>query len=120
MKVALVVPRDAPGSNNFHQVPIGSLYTAEQLRRQGTDVTFHDLRLQEADGPWYAEIAQADLAVVFSADSALAQCYPSLPPTAACVRQIHAAGGPLVACAGSHATTNAALTRQFTGADIAV
>lgn len=121
MKAALVVPRDPPGANNFYQVPIGSLYTAEQLRRQGTEVAFYDLRVSDPDdSSVYAEIAEAQLAVVFSTDYDLAQCYPSLSPTAKCVRLIKAAGTTLVACAGSHATANAALTRKFTGADTAV
>lgn len=121
MKVALVVPRDPPGVNNFHQVPIGSLYTAEQLRRRGTEVAFYDLRVDSPDAfPVYAEIADAELAVVFSTDYDLAQCYPSLSPAAECVRLIKADGNALVACAGSHATAAAALTREFTGADIAV
>ncbi len=121
MKAALVVPRDPPGANNFHQVPIGSLYTAEQLRRQGAEVALYDLRVKDRDdSSVYAEIAGAQLVVVFSTDYDLAQCYPSLSPTANCVRLIKAAGTALVACAGSHATADAALTRKFTGADTAV
>lgn len=121
MKTALVIPRDPPGVNNFHQVPIGSLYTAEQLRRHGVEVTFYDLRINDPDdGSIYNEIARAELAVVFSTDYDLAQCYPSLSPAAECVRLIKAAGPTLVACAGSHATVDAALTREFTNVDCAV
>lgn len=121
MKVALVVPRDPPGANNFHQVPIGSLYTAAQLRHRGDEVAFYDLRVDSPDNDSvYAEIGGAQLAVVFSTDYDLAQCYPSLSPVAKCVRLIKEAGDAVVACAGSHATADAALTRKFTGADTAV
>lgn len=127
MKAALVVPRDSSAANNgnpapiFHQLPIGSFYTAEQLRRQGTEVAFYDLRVDDpGDNSVYAEIASAQLAVIFSTDYDLAQCYPSLSPTAECIRLVKAAGNALVACAGSHATADAALTREFTGADTVV
>lgn len=121
MKAALVVPADKPGQNNYHQVPIGSLYTAEQLRRQGFDVAFYDLRVHPRDDDSvYDDIANAQLAVVFSTDYDLAQCYPSLSPTVECVRRIKSAGQVPVACAGSHATADPLLTRKHTGADIAV
>lgn len=121
MKAALVVPRDKPGQNNYHQVPIGSLYTAEQLRRQGVDVAFFDLRVHPRnDDSVYEDISTADLAVVFSTDYDLAQCYPSLSPTVECVRHLKMAGTVRVACAGSHATADPLLTRKHTGADIAV
>ena len=121
MKTALVVPRDPPGVNNFHQVPIGSLYTATQLRHQGIEIEFYDLRVHDPDDcSVYSRIADAQLAVVFSTDYDLAQCYPSLSPTTECVRLIKAAGTALVACAGSHSTVAPTLTRNFTGSDIAV
>ncbi|MGY5055119.1 B12-binding domain-containing radical SAM protein [Streptomyces sp. 900105755] len=118
MKVTLVVPRDAPGANNFHQVPIGSLYTAAQLRRDDLDVTFADLRIDRDDDPGaYDEAARSDLTVVFSTDYDLAQCYPSLTPTTQAVRALRAAGARTVVCAGSHATAAAELTRQNTSSD---
>jgi anaerobic magnesium-protoporphyrin IX monomethyl ester cyclase len=118
MKVSLVVPADPPGVNAFNQVPIGGLYTATQLRDQGDEVTFFDLRRRTDLDAAYAEVAFAELAVTFSTDYDLAQCYPSLTPAAECVRRIKAAAGPVpVVCCGSHATVSAALTRSFTGAD---
>jgi anaerobic magnesium-protoporphyrin IX monomethyl ester cyclase len=121
MTVALVVPPDEAGANNFHQVPIGGLYTAARLREQGSDVAFFDLRVDRRDDPGvYREIASARVVVVFSTDYDLAQCYPSLAPTAACVRRIKEAGGALVVCAGSHATANPDLTRAYVGCDAVV
>jgi anaerobic magnesium-protoporphyrin IX monomethyl ester cyclase len=121
MKVALVVPQDPPGVNNFHQVPIGALHTAAQLRSQGVEVSFFDLRIDRQDDPKvFPEIAQAHVVVVCSTDYDLAQCYPSLAPTTACVRQIKEAGDALVVCAGSHATADPELTRAYVGCDAVV
>lgn len=120
LRTALVMPRLPRGLHNFHQIPIGSLYTAARLREQGMEVDVYDLRVDHDGDSVYAEIAAADLAVVFSADYDLAQCYPSLAPAVECVRLIRNAGGARIACAGSHATADPALTREFTGADIAV
>ncbi|KAB8158824.1 radical SAM protein [Streptomyces sp. 3MP-14] len=124
LTVALVLPAEPPGTNNFHQVPIGSLYTAGRLRDRGMAVAFHDLRLNRPEGPegaeTYREIAAADLVVVFSADYDLAQCYPSLGPTVECVRLLRAAGARRIACAGSHATADPELTRRHTGCDTVV
>jgi len=120
MRVALVVPRNAPGTHNFHQVPIGTLYTADRLRRRGVAVSVHDLRFDDPDDASYAEIGGADLAVVCSTDYDLAQCYPTLVPAAECVGRIKAAGPAVVACVGSHGTAEASLTRTFTGADVVV
>ncbi len=120
MQVALVVPVDEPRTHNFHQVPIGTLYTAAQLRRRGMDVSVHDLRFDRPDDAVYAEIAGADMAVVCSTDYDLAQCYPTLVSAARCIRRIKDSGGALVACAGSHGTADAALTRSFTGADVVI
>lgn len=119
MKVALVVPSDPPGVNNFNQVPIGALYTAAQLRDAGTDVVFRDLR-RDGDDAAYATIAASDLVVVFSTDYDLAQCYPSLRPAADCVRRIKARGSVPVVCCGSHAAVAPVMTRSFTGADAVV
>lgn len=119
MTTALVIPRDPPGRNNFHQVPIGALYTAQRLRAQGEDVAFYDLRLDERE-EHFAQIASADLSVVFSTDYDLAQCYPSLEPAARCIRMLKEAGASLTACAGSHATVDAEMTREFTGADAVI
>ena len=121
MKVTLIVPRDAPGANNFHQVPIGSLYTAARLRRDGVDVTFADLRIDREDGPWvYAEAATSDLTVIFSTDYDLAQCYPSLRPTTEAVRALREAGARNIVCAGSHGTADPRMTREDSGSDAVV
>jgi anaerobic magnesium-protoporphyrin IX monomethyl ester cyclase len=118
MKVALVIPPDPPGLNNFNQVPISGLYTAGQLIAAGVETEFHDLRAGQPDlAARYAVIAAADLVVVLSTDYDLAQCYPSLRPAAECVRHIKDSGAVRVVCGGSHATVDAGLTRSFTGAD---
>ncbi|MET0133336.1 MAG: radical SAM protein [Kibdelosporangium sp.] len=119
MKVALAVPSDPPGVNNFNQVPIGALYTAAQLRDHGVDVVFRDLRRGATDED-YRALASSDLAVVFSTDYDLAQCYPSLRPAAECVRRLRAAGPAPVVCAGSHAAAAPVMTGSFTGADSVV
>jgi anaerobic magnesium-protoporphyrin IX monomethyl ester cyclase len=120
MRVAFVVPQGPAGTHNFHQIPIGTLYAAAQLRRRGDAVSVHDLRFGEPDDTVYGEIGGADLAVVCSTDYDLAQCYPSLAPTARCVRSINDAGAATVVCVGSHGTADAALTRAFSGADVVV
>lgn len=117
MLVALVIPADPPGKNNFNQVPIGALYTATTLRRAGVEVLFSDLRRTDAVQPGVEQLAEADLVVVFSTDYDLAQCYPSLRPTADGVARLRAAGARKIVCCGSHGTVDPALTRQFTGVD---
>jgi radical SAM superfamily enzyme YgiQ (UPF0313 family) len=122
MKVSIVVPQDRPGSNNFHQVPIGALYSASQLRQAGAEVAVHDLRSGICQDPLsaYRQIADSHLAVVVSSEYDLAQCYPSLSPTTSCIQNIRAHGDVPVAVAGSHATADAGLTLDYTGADCAV
>jgi anaerobic magnesium-protoporphyrin IX monomethyl ester cyclase len=122
VKVSIVIPQDRPGSNNFHQVPIGALYSASQLRQAGVDVDVYDLRSGVCQDPTaaYRQITGSDLAVVISSEYDLAQCYPSLSPTTSCIRNIRDHGTVPVAVAGSHATADAELTLDFTGADCAV
>jgi radical SAM superfamily enzyme YgiQ (UPF0313 family) len=117
MRVALVIPADPPGKNNFNQVPIGALYTATTLREAGMEVLFADLRRTDADQPSVARLADADLVVVFSTDYDLAQCYPSLRPAADEVARLRAAGARKIVCCGSHGTVDPELTRQFTHVD---
>jgi radical SAM superfamily enzyme YgiQ (UPF0313 family) len=119
-QVALVMPPDPAGLNNFNQVPIGALYAASQLTAAGLDARFHDLRATADPAASHASIATADLAVVLSNDYDLAQCYPSLKPAAECVAALKAAGCAQVACAGSHAAIDAETTLRFTGADCAI
>lgn len=118
--VALVIPPDPSGLNNFNQIPIAALYAAAQLIAEGFVAHFYDLRVQADPSASYREIAVADLAVVLSNDYDLAQCYPSLRPAADCVRALKARGCARVACAGSHATVDGELTLRFTGADCAI
>ncbi len=82
----------------------------------------HDLRtgICEDPGAAYRQIAASQLAVVISSEYDLAQCYPSLSPTASCVGNIRQHGAVPVAIAGSHATADAGLALDFTGADCAV
>lgn len=119
MLVALVIPADAPGRNNFNQVPIGALYSADTLERSGVDVIFSDLR-RPGSGPEVGRLAEADLAVVFSTDYDLAQCYPSLQPAADCVALLREAGARWVIVCGSHGTVDPVLTQAFTGVDCVV
>src|ERR1700744_860436 len=73
MRVSVVIPRDPPGVNNYHQVPIGGLYTAAELRAAGTEVSFHDLRVDAGDlDARYQEISRSDLAIVMTTDYDLA------------------------------------------------
>lgn len=123
MQISIVIPQDRPGSEMyFYQAPIGALYSASQLRQAGMDVKFHDLRSGVCRDPMsaYRQIADSDLAVVVSSEYDLAQCYPSLSPTASCVRTIQGHGAVPIAVAGSHATADAGLTLDFTGADCVV
>lgn len=117
MLVALVIPADSPGTNNFNQVPIGALYTATRLREGGHEVAFADLRRIPADGRDYRRLMSSDLVVVFSNDYDLAQCYPSLAPAQDCVRLLRGAGTAQIVACGSHATTRPLLTRQTLGVD---
>lgn len=114
------MPRDPPGMNNFHQVPIGALYAAAQLEQDEIDVSFFDLRIEQESDATYSKIGAADLAVVFSADYDLAQCYPPLSAARDCITSIRRNANTLVACAGSHATAHDPLTREFTKADIII
>lgn len=120
METALVIPRDPPGLNNFHQAPIGALYTASELVRRGQHVSLFDLRLDAPTSDVYEAIAGFDLVVVFATDYDLAQCYPSLSPARDGVRALREAGAARIACAGSHATVDHEMTLSFTGADTAV
>lgn len=117
MRVALIIPADPPGKNNYNQVPIGALYTATTLRQSGVEVLFADLRRTDAVQAAEEEIAAADLVVVFSTDYDLAQCYPSLQPTADGVARLRAAGARRIVCCGSHGTVAPDLTRQFVDVD---
>lgn len=119
-RVALIMPSDPPGLNNFNQIPIGALYTAGELMAAGFEACFYDLRAWPDPAESYPAIATADLAVVLSNDYDLAQCYPSLRPAVDCVKALKAAGCATVACAGSHATTDAEMTLRFTGADCVI
>lgn len=116
MLVALVIPADPPGKNNYNQVPMGALYAATTLGAAGVDVLFSDLR-RAGSGPNPETLASADLVVVFSTDYDLAQCYPSLQPAADCVALLRAAGTECIVVCGSHGTVDPALTRAFTGVD---
>jgi anaerobic magnesium-protoporphyrin IX monomethyl ester cyclase len=118
--VALVIPPDPPGLNNFNQIPIGALYTAGELIAAGYEACFYDLRAWPDPAASYPAIADADLAVVLSNDYDLAQCYPSLRPAANCISALKAAGCAKVACAGSHATINPETTQRFTNADCVI
>lgn len=116
MLVSLVIPADPPGKNNFNQVPMGALYAATTLGQSGVDVLFSDLR-RDGSGPPIAELAIADVVVVFSTDYDLAQCYPSLTPAAECVSALRDAGASCVVICGSHGTVDPDLTAAFTKVD---
>ena len=118
MKVALVLPADPPGTHNFYQVPIGTLYTASRLRGQGFSPRVFDLRVRHAPGsPVYEEIADADCVFVLPQDYELAQCYPKLSPARRCIQSLRTAGAETIVAAGSHATVDAVATADFLGVD---
>ena len=118
LDILLVVPKSPYRVDLFLQQPIGFLYAAEILARQGHRVSILDLRVSERELGEYLEAHPVpDLAVVTTSTYDLTQCYTwQLATAARAVRELRG-HCPRVAIVGAHGTLDPRLTLAEVPAD---